>query len=73
MKPNEFAGGPSTGHPFSLDFRVFVHKRRHWSSSSTMPLSSASWGEGEKGPPAGRKGTGNVPGERELGRRKGLD
>lgn len=65
MKHIGLAGGPSVSHPFSLDFRVFIYKRRHWSSSSALPSQSASWEEDEKRTPVGKKGIGKVLGKRE--------
>lgn len=65
MKHIRLAGGPLVSHPFSLDFRVFIYKRKHWSSSSALPSQSASWEEDEKRTPVGKKGIGKAPGKRE--------
>lgn len=64
MKHIRLAGGPLVSHPFSLDFRVFIYKRRHWSSSSALPSQSASWEEDEKRTQVGKKGIGKAPGKR---------
>lgn len=65
MKHIGLAGGPSVSHPFSLDIRVFIYKRRPWSSSSALPSQLASWEGDEKRTPVGKKGIGKAPGKRE--------